>query len=199
MRTKSVEKGSDKVKRCFWAEGKEDYYVKYHDKEWGRPVRSDKVHFEFMILEGAQAGLSWATILSRREAFRKAYSDFDVNKVAKYTLKKIESMMNNEAIIRNRLKITSSVNNAKLFIEIQREFGSFNKYIWSFVGGKPIINKRKSVKDYVATSKESDALSADLKKRGFKFVGSTIMYSHMQACGLVNDHEVGCICYKKLT
>ncbi|MBC7713327.1 MAG: DNA-3-methyladenine glycosylase I [Rhizobacter sp.] len=198
MRAEITKKGSGKVKRCFWAEGKEDYYVKYHDKEWGRPVRNDKVHFEFMVLEGAQAGLSWSTILSRREAFRKAYSDFDVNKVAKYTPKKIESMMKDESIIRNRLKITSSVSNAKLFIEIQKEFGSFNKYVWSFVGGKPIINKRRSKKDYVATSKESDGLSADLKKRGFKFVGSTIMYSHMQACGLVNDHEVGCFCYKKL-
>ena len=189
------------VKRCFWVESQKDkdFYVDYHDHEWGKPVHDDQVHFEFMVLEGAQAGLSWVTILSRRDAYRKAYMNFDVKKVAKFTEKKIESLLNNEGIIRNKLKINSSVNNAKLFIEIQKEFGSFDKYIWSFVGKKPIINKRRSRKDYVATSKESDALSKDLKQRGFKFTGSTIMYSHMQACGLVMDHEVGCFCYKKLS
>ncbi|MEA9354818.1 DNA-3-methyladenine glycosylase I [Bacteriovorax sp. PP10] len=187
------------LKRCFWAEGKDADYVKYHDEEWGRPVHDDKTHFEFLILEGAQAGLSWATILSRREGYRKAYSNFDVVKVAKYTPKKIESLILDPGIIRNKLKINSSVTNAKLFIEIQKEFGSFDKYIWGFVGNKPIITKRKTHKEAVATTKESDALSADLKKRGFKFVGSTIMYAHMQACGLFMDHEVGCFCYKQLT
>lgn len=186
------------LKRCFWAEGKDADYVKYHDEEWGRPVHDDKTHFEFLILEGAQAGLSWATILSRQEGYRKAYSNFDVVKVAKYTPKKIESLILDPGIIRNKLKINSSVTNAKLFIEIQKEFGSFDKYIWSFVGNKPIVTKRKTHKEALATTKESDALSADLKKRGFKFVGSTIMYAHMQACGLFMDHEVGCFCYKEL-
>ncbi len=204
MRTKSDSKtksgkSTKEIKRCAWATDKELYYQKYHDIEWGRPVRTDKKHFEFMVLEGAQAGLSWSTILSRREGYRKAYSDFDVNKVARYTPKKIESLIKDESIIRNKLKINSSINNAKLFLEIQKEFGSFNKYIWSFVGNKPIINKNKSSKDFKATSKESDALSLDLKKRGFKFVGSTIMYAHMQACGLIMDHEISCFCYKKLS
>lgn len=202
MRTKSTNKktGTTKeLKRCPWAENKEPYYQKYHDTEWGRPVKNDQTHFEFMVLECAQAGLSWATILSRREAYSKAYSGFDVQKVAKFTPKKVESMLKDESIIRNRLKINSSINNAKLFIEIQKEFGSFNKYIWSFVGNKPIIRKNKKASDFRATSKESDALSADLKKRGFKFTGSTVMYSHMQACGLVMDHSVDCFCYKKLS
>ncbi|MBC7541024.1 MAG: DNA-3-methyladenine glycosylase I [Bacteriovorax sp.] len=187
------------LKRCFWVDLKKDFYVEYHDKEWGVPVHDDQKHFEFLILEGAQAGLSWVTILSRREAYRKAYNDFDPKKVAKFTAQKIEKLIGNVGIIRNKLKIHSSVSNAKLFLEIQNEFGSFDKYIWSFVGGKPIINKLKSRNDYHSTSKESDALSLDLKARGFKFVGSTIMYSHMQACGLVMDHTVDCFCFKKLS
>lgn len=170
-----------------------DYYVKYHDKEWGRPVKDDKTLFEFLILEGAQSGLSWTTILSRREAYRKAYSDFDVNKVAKYSNKKIEKMLQNEGIIRNRLKINSSVTNAKLFLDIQDEFGSFSKYVWSFVGNKPIVTKGTQ---RLTTSKESEALAKDLKTRGFKFVGSTIMYAYMQACGLVMDHSKDCFCYR---
>lgn len=187
------------LKRCFWVDPKKDFYVDYHDNEWGVPVHDEHKHFEFLILEGAQAGLSWSTILSRREAYRKAYLNFDPAKVAKFNSKKIESLLLNEGIIRNKLKVHASVNNAKLFLEIQKEFGSFDKYIWSFVGGKPIINKWKTRKDYPATSKESDALSKDLKSRGFKFVGSTIMYAHMQACGLVMDHTVDCFCYKKLS
>lgn len=211
MRTKSTNKkagatssakttrSTKAVKRCHWAENKESYYQKYHDTEWGRPVKNDQTHFEFMVLECAQAGLSWATILSRRDGYRKAYSDFDVQKVAKYTPKKVENMLKDEGIIRNRLKINASINNAKLFIEIQKEFGSFNKYIWSFVGNKRIIHRNKKPSDFKATSKESDALSADLKKRGFKFTGSTVMYAHMQACGLIMDHSVDCFCFKKLS
>jgi len=184
-------------KRCFWVDLNKSYYVKYHDEEWGVPVHDDKVHFEFLILEGAQAGLSWTTILSRRAAYKKAYSNFNVNKVAKYDEKKINELLNNEGIIRNKLKIRSSVKNAQLFIEIQKEFGSFDKYIWGFVNNKVIQNKFRSKEDYIAKSKESDALALDLKKRGFKFCGSTIMYAHMQACGLVNDHTVDCFCFKK--
>ncbi|MFA6235898.1 MAG: DNA-3-methyladenine glycosylase I [Bacteriovorax sp.] len=186
------------IKRCFWVNLKKDFYINYHDKEWGRPVHDDQTHFEFLILEGAQAGLSWETILKRREGYRKAYDQFDVKKVAKYTTAKINKLLQDEGIIRNKLKVNASVNNAKLFLEIQKEFGSFDKYIWGFVKNKPIINKWKIRSDYPATSRESDALSLDLKKRGFKFVGSTIMYAHMQACGLVMDHTVDCFCYKKL-
>lgn len=181
------------LKRCSWVDLSKDYYVKYHDKEWGRPVKDDKTLFEFLILEGAQSGLSWTTILSRREAYRKAYSDFDVNKVAKYSNKKIEKMLQNEGIIRNRLKINSSVTNAKLFLDIQDEYGSFSKYIWSFVGNKPMVTKGTH---RLTTSKESEALAKDLKTRGFKFVGSTIMYAYMQACGLVMDHSKDCFCYR---
>ncbi|MGZ3788532.1 MAG: DNA-3-methyladenine glycosylase I [Bacteriovorax sp.] len=190
-------KNSKELKRCFWVDLNKDYYVDYHDNEWGVPVYDDKTHFEFLILEGAQAGLSWTTILSRREAYRKAYANFDVKKVAKFDEEKIQKLLSNEGIIRNKLKVYSSVKNAQLFLEIQKEFGSFSAYIWSFVGNRPIINKWKNRSDYPATSKESDALSLDLKKRGFKFCGSTIMYAHMQACGLVMDHTVDCFCYKK--
>jgi len=180
------------VKRCEWAEGQFDEYIKYHDEEWGEPVYDDKTHFEFLILEGAQAGLSWATVLKKREGYRNAFADFDVIKVAAFSEKQIQTTLQDPGIIRNKLKVNSAINNAQRFIEVQQEFGSFNKYIWSFVGGKPIINNWKSMKDVPATSKESDALSKDLKKRGFKFVGSTIIYAHMQACGLVNDHTLDC-------
>ncbi|MFH1356344.1 MAG: DNA-3-methyladenine glycosylase I [bacterium] len=178
-------------KRCGWV-GSDPIYIKYHDKEWGVPVYKDKKLFEFLILEGAQAGLSWLTILKRREGYRKAFANFDVQKVAKFNKRKIESLLKDPGIIRNRLKVNAAVSNAKAFIEIQKEFGSFSKYQWQFVGGKPIKNKIKSVKDIPVTSKESDAFSKDLKKRGFKFVGSTIMYAHMQAVGMVNDHEETC-------
>jgi len=156
------------------------------------PVYDDKTHFEFLILEGAQAGLSWATVLKKREGYRKAFANFDVEKVATFNERQIERILQNPGIIRNKLKVRSVVNNAQRFIEVQNEFGSFNKYIWSFVGGKPIINHWKTMAEVPATSKESDALSKDLKKRGFKFVGSTIIYAHMQACGLVNDHTLDC-------
>jgi len=182
-------------KRCEWAENSYPAYEKYHDEEWGKPVHDDKTHFEFLILESAQAGLSWSTVLNKREGYRKAFADFDVEKVAKYDENKIEELIQNPEIIRNRLKINAAVNNAKLFIDVQKEFGSFNKYIWSFVGSKTIVGNWKSMKEVPATSPESDALSKDLKKRGFKFVGSTIIYAHMQATGLVNDHTVDCFCY----
>lgn len=187
---------SKKVTRCKWAEGANLDYIQYHDKEWGVPVHDDKVQFEFLILEGAQAGLSWSTILNKREGYRQAFADFDVEKVARFTDKRVEKLLTNPAIVRNRLKVTSAVTNAKAFIKVQEEFGSFSKYIWGFVDGKPIQNKFRKDSDIPATSPESDDLSKDLKKRGFKFVGSTIVYAHMQATGLVNDHVVGCFRYK---
>ena len=187
---------SAKVKRCAWAEGVSLQYIEYHDKEWGVPVRDDKVQFEFLILEGAQAGLSWSTILNKRDGYRKNFADFDVHKVARFTPKRIEKILQDPGIVRNRLKVESAVTNAKAFIKIQKEFGSFSEYIWGFVGGKPIQNKFRKDSDVPATSPESDALSKDLKKRGFKFVGSTIMYAHMQATGLVNDHVTSCFRYK---
>ena len=183
------------VKRCSWC-GSDPAYLKYHDEEWGVEVHDDKILFEFLILEGAQAGLSWLTILKRREGYRKAFADFDVKKVARFSDKKIEKLLLDPGIIRNRLKVRSAVSNAKKFIEIQKEFGSFDKYCWQFINGKRIVNKWKNTSDIPATSKESDALSKDLKKRGFKFVGSTIMYAHMQAVGMVNDHLVSCFRHK---
>jgi DNA-3-methyladenine glycosylase I len=173
-----------------------DQYIQYHDEEWGVPVHDDNKHFEFLILEGAQAGLSWSTILKKRDGYRKAFADFDPVKVAKFTPARIEKILLDPGIVRNRLKVTAAVNNAKRFLEIQKEFGSFDKYIWQFVGGKPILNKRKTLRDIPPTTKESDALSKDLIKRGFKFVGSTVIYAHMQACGLVNDHLLDCWRYK---
>jgi len=184
--------------RCSWAESSLEDFAKYHDTEWGVPTHDDKVHFEFLILEGAQAGLSWKTILNRREGYRKAFANFDVNKVAKYDEKKFEQLLQDPGIIRNKLKIRAEITNAKLFIEVQKEYGSFSKYIWSFVNNKPIINHWKR-SEGLATSPESDSLSKDLKRRGFKFVGSTIMYAHMQATGLVMDHSIDCFRYKELS
>lgn len=181
--------------RCPWA-GDTPIYVKYHDEEWGVPVTDDKKLFEFIILEGAQAGLSWLTVLKKRENYRQLFDGFDVQKVARYSSKKIESLLLNPGIIRNRLKVASAVQNAKAFIKIQDEFGSFSAYQWRFVDGKPIKNKFKSMKEIPASTKESDALSKDLKKRGFNFVGSTIIYAHMQAVGMVNDHLVSCFRYQ---
>ena len=185
-----------KITRCKWAEGVSLDYIEYHDREWGVPVRDDKVQFEFLLLEGAQAGLSWSTVLNKREGYRKAFADFDVQKVARFTKKRIESLLGNPAIVRNRLKVESAVTNAQAFIEVQEEFGSFSKYIWGFVDGEPIQNRFRKDSDVPAMSPESDALSKDLKKRGFRFVGSTIMYAHMQATGLVNDHVLGCFRYR---
>jgi DNA-3-methyladenine glycosylase I len=185
------------VTRCKWAEGVNLDYIQYHDKEWGVPVFDDQVQFEFLILEGAQAGLSWSTILNKREGYRKAFADFDPVKVARFTQKRVEKLLLDPSIVRNRLKVTSAVTNARAFLAVQKEFGSFSDYIWGFVGGKPLQNKFKRDGDIPATSPESDALSKDLKKRGFKFVGSTIIYAHMQATGMVNDHIVGCFRHKK--
>ena len=192
-----MSKTATEKKRCAWA-GSEPIYVDYHDNEWGVPVYDDKLLFEFLILEGAQAGLSWITILKRREGYRKAFADFDVEKVARFSEKKIQKLMLDPGIIRNQLKIRSAVSNAKAFIKIQEEFGSFSNYSWCFVYGEPIVNRRRSMKDIPATSAESDAFSADLKARGFSFVGSTIMYAHMQAVGMVNDHVVSCPCYERV-
>lgn len=184
------------VTRCKWAEGVSLDYIEYHDKEWGVPVFDDRVQFEFLLLEGAQAGLSWSTILNKREGYRKAFADFDPAKVARFTEKRIEKLLQDPGIVRNRLKVRSAVSNAKAFLAVQKEFGSFSEYIWDFVGGKPIQNRFRKDGDIPATSPESDALSKDLKKRGFKFVGSTIIYAHMQATGLVNDHVLGCFRHK---
>jgi DNA-3-methyladenine glycosylase I len=185
-----------KITRCKWAEGVGLNYIEYHDKEWGVPVHDDRTQFEFLILEGAQAGLSWSTILNKRNGYRKAFADFDVEKVARFTKKRVEKLLLDPSIVRNRLKVGSTVSNAKAFIAVQEEFSSFSDYIWGFVDGRAIQNRFKKDSDIPATSAESDALSKDLKKRGFKFVGSTIMYAHMQATGLVNDHVIGCFRHK---
>jgi DNA-3-methyladenine glycosylase I len=183
--------------RCPWCL-KFDEYIQYHDNEWGVPVHDDRVHFEFLLLEGAQAGLSWSMILKKRENYRKAFANFDPVKVARFTPAKIEKLLLDPGIVRNKLKVNAAVNNAKRFLEVQKEFGSFDKYIWGFVNGKPIVNKWKNLKDIPPTTKESDLLSKDLISRGFKFVGSTVIYSHMQACGLVNDHVMECWRYRKV-
>jgi DNA-3-methyladenine glycosylase I len=184
------------VTRCKWAESVSLNYIEYHDKEWGVPVHDDRTQFEFLILEGAQAGLSWSTILNKRDGYRKAFAEFDVEKVARFTKKRIEKLLLDPSIVRNRLKVESTVTNAKAFIAVQAEFSSFSDYIWGFVDGRAIQNRFKKDGDIPATSTASDALSKDLKKRGFKFVGSTIIYAHMQATGLVNDHVVGCFRHK---
>jgi len=188
----------DEKFRCPWCL-KFDQYIDYHDTEWGVSVYDDDTHFEFLILEGAQAGLSWATILKKREGYRKAFAGFDPVKVSRFTEKRLEKILQDPGIIRNRLKVYAAVNNAKRFLEVQEEFGSFSDYIWNFVDGKPIVNQWKSLREVPATTKESDALSKDLIKRGFKFVGSTVMYAHMQACGLVNDHLVECWRYRSVS
>jgi len=183
--------------RCPWPSD-DALMIKYHDKEWGVPLHNDKKLFEFLILEGFQAGLSWRTILHKRESFREAFDNFDFNKIAKYNRKKINSLLKNEGIIRNKLKIEAAITNAKAFLQVRKEFGTFDKYIWSFVNGKPFDNKFKSLKELPAKTKLSDKISEDLKKRGFKFVGSTIVYAHMQATGMVNDHTTDCFRYKQL-
>ncbi|MDP3581155.1 MAG: DNA-3-methyladenine glycosylase I [Ignavibacteria bacterium] len=182
--------------RCGWSTN-DPLYIAYHDEEWGVPVHDDQKLFEMLILEGAQAGLSWITILRKRENYRKAFNNFDAKKIAKYDSEKVKTLLQNEGIVRNRLKIAATIQNAKCFLEVQKEFGSFDKYIWQFIGGKPIKNERKTLKDIPAKTSESDAMSKDLKKRGFKFVGSTICYAYMQAVGMVNDHTTDCFCYKK--
>jgi DNA-3-methyladenine glycosylase I len=180
--------------RCPWCLGF-DAYIDYHDTEWGVPVHNDRMLFEMLILEGAQAGLSWSTVLKKREHYRKVYDNFDAAKIARYTEKKKEKLLSDPGIIRNKLKVNASINNAKFFLATQKEFGSFDKYIWSFVGGKTIKNKFKNLTEVPANTAESDAMAKDLKKRGFKFVGSTICYAFMQATGMVNDHLVSCFRY----
>ena len=188
--------GKNRIKRCAWAEGGTADYIAYHDEEWGVPLRDDRGQFEFLILEGAQAGLSWSTILNKREGYRKNFADFDPAKVARFTPKRIERILKDPGIVRNRLKVESAVSNARAFLKVQKEFGSFSDYIWGFVDGKPRQNRFRRDDDIPATSSDSDAISKDLKKRGFRFVGSTIVYAHMQATGLVNDHVTGCFRYK---
>ncbi len=183
--------------RCAWC-GNDPLYMEYHDKEWGTPVYDDATLFEFLILETFQAGLSWITVLRKRENFRKAFDNFDYKKIATYSEKKYESLLQDAGIIRNKLKIKATITNAQLFMNIQKEFGSFSKYIWSFTDGKPIKNKFKSMSEVPATTEISDALSKDLKKRGFKFVGSTVIYAHMQATGMVNDHTTDCFRYNEV-
>ena len=183
-------------RRCPWSEGVNEAYIRYHDTEWGVPVHDDQRHCAFLILEGAQAGLSWSTILNKRQAYRRAYRDFDPVAVARFNRSSVQRLMADAGIVRNRLKIQSSITNARAFIDIQEAFGSFDAYVWRFVQGKPLINRWREQNQVPATSPESDALSLDLKARGFKFVGSTIIYAHMQATGLVNDHLVSCFRYR---
>ncbi|MBN1237609.1 MAG: DNA-3-methyladenine glycosylase I [Gammaproteobacteria bacterium] len=182
-------------KRCPWSEGVDQLYLDYHDREWGVPVHDDRRHFEFLVLEGAQAGLSWRTILRKREGYRRAFADFDPERVARFNKRSVERLMGDAGIVRNRLKIESAVANARGFLGVREEFGSFCAYIWRFVDGRPVVNRWRRQQDVPATSPESDALSRDLKQRGFNFVGSTIIYAHMQATGLVNDHLVDCFRY----
>ena len=186
------------VKRCTWAGSSNPLMLEYHDREWGVPVHDDRKHFEFLVLEGAQAGLSWSTVLNKREAYRRAFNRFDPTKVARYDKKRIGNLLRDPAIIRNRLKIESAVRNAEAFLAVQKEFGSFDAYCWRFVGGRPKVNRWKAIQRIPATSSESDAFSKDLKQRGFRFVGSTIIYAHMQAVGMVNDHLVDCFRYREI-
>jgi DNA-3-methyladenine glycosylase I len=186
---------NDNKIRCPWCLAT-DKYIQYHDEEWGVPVHDDRKHFEFLILEGAQAGLSWLTVLNKREGYRRAFAGFDPARVARFTQAKIEKLLLDPGIIRNRLKVNSAVNNARQFLKVQKEFGTFDRYIWQFVNGRPTVNKWKTLKQIPPTSPGSDALSKDLIRRGFKFVGSTVIYAHMQACGLINDHLVDCFRYK---
>ena len=185
-------KEENEICRCHWVDLSKTDYVEYHDKEWGVPVYDDRLLFEFLTLESAQAGLSWYTVLKKRENYRKAFDNFEPGRVARFDQAKIEELLLNPGIIRNRLKIEATVNNAQKFLEVQEKYGSFSKYIWAFVEGKPKINNILTLSDYPATSQESDALSKDLKRKGFKFLGSTICYSHMQAMGMVNDHALDC-------
>jgi len=189
---------STELRRCDWA-GNDPEMVIYHDTEWGVPVHDDDAHFEFLVLEGAQAGLSWSTILKRRGGYRKAFAEFEAAKVARFTPARIEKLLLDPGIIRNRAKVEATVRNAKAFLAVQEEFGSFDAYVWGFVGGRPIVNRWRRIGQLPATSAESDALSKDLKRRGFGFVGPTIVYAHLQATGLVNDHLVGCFRYAELT
>ena len=184
------------MQRCAWP--RTDLDVVYHDREWGVPVHDDRIHFEFLILEGAQAGLSWSTILKKRDGYRAAFAEFDPAKVARFTPARVERLLQNPAIVRNRLKVESTIDNARAFLRLQRDEGSFDAYVWRFVGGAPVVNRRASHGEIPARTRESDALSADLRRRGFRFVGTTICYAFMQATGMVNDHTVDCFRYREL-
>jgi len=184
--------------RCFWVDLSKPHYVAYHDEEWGVPVHDDRKHFEMLILEGAQAGLSWETILRKRENYRRAFAEFDPAKVARFTTARVEKLMGDAGLVRNRLKIEGAVKNARAFLDVQREFGSFDAYVWRFVGGVPIQRRAKTRAHVPAKTTESDALSKDMKLRGFTFVGSTILYAYMQATGLVNDHTTDCFRHRAL-
>lgn len=184
--------------RCPWSLGVDEQYLRYHDEEWGVPVHDDRTHFEFLILESAQAGLSWSTVLRKRAGYKKAFAQFDVRRVARFNRRSVERLMNDAGIVRNRLKIESAITNARQFLQVQREFGSFNDYIWQFVDGQPVVNRWKTQKQVPATTAKSDALSKDLKARGFRFVGSTIIYAHMQAAGLINDHLLSCFRFSEV-
>lgn len=191
-RTKDLGAGA-----CSWPKG-DSLMREYHDREWGRPVHSDRKIFEFLVLESAQAGLSWLTILRKREGYRKAFAGFDPRLVARFGIRDVTRLLKNPDIVRNRLKIEAAINNAQRFLEVQKEFGTFSQYMWSFVGGKPIDGRRKSLKDIPAITKESEIFAKDLKRRGFKFLGPTVVYAHMQAVGMVNDHVRTCQCYKEI-
>jgi DNA-3-methyladenine glycosylase I len=185
-------------KRCGWVGESNPLLLEYHDREWGVPVHDDRKHFEFLVLEGAQAGLSWSVVLNKREGYRRAFSEFDPNKVARYTDKRVQKLLLDPGIIRNRQKIEAAVRNARAFLAVQEEFDSFDAYAWRFVGGQPKLNRWKVMKQIPATSTESDAFSKDLKQRGFSFVGSTVIYAHMQAVGMVNDHLIDCFRYREV-
>jgi DNA-3-methyladenine glycosylase I len=189
---------SDAKQRCEWVSGADPLMLDYHDREWGVPVHDDRKHFDFLVLEAAQAGLSWSIVLRKREGYRRAFSDFDPQKVAHFTDKRIEELTQDPSIIRNRLKIAAAVRNARQFLAIQEEFGSFDSYAWRFVDGRPRLNRWKATKDIPATSPQSDAFSKDLKQRGFSFVGPTVIYAHMQAVGMVNDHLIDCFRYREV-
>jgi DNA-3-methyladenine glycosylase I len=186
------------MKRCAWAGVSDPLMLEYHDREWGVPVHDDHKHFEFLVLEGAQAGLSWSIVLKKREGYRRAFSDFDPVKVARYTAKRVQKLTLDPAIIRNRMKIEAAIRNARGFLAIQEEFGSFDAYCWRFVDGRPKLNRWKATREIPATSLESDTFSKDLKRRGFSFVGSTVIYAHMQAVGMVNDHLIDCFRYREI-
>jgi DNA-3-methyladenine glycosylase I len=189
--------GEDSKSRCPWCEGL-DLYRRYHDEEWGVPVHDDRKHFEFLVLESAQAGLSWSTILKKRENYRRAYHNFDPKTVARFGARDIDRLLKDAGIVRNRSKIESSINNARRFLEVQKEFGSFDAYLWGFVEGSPVVNRRQTLEEIPAKTELSDRISKDLKNRGFRFIGSTIMYAHLQAVGLVNDHLFSCYRYREL-
>ena len=188
-------KASKETQRCTWALGVSQVYLDYHDREWGVPVRDDRRQFEFLTLEGAQAGLSWSTILHKRDGYRRAFADFDPGKVARFTPRRVEKLLQDPAIVRNRLKVASTVSNARAFLAVQEEFGSFSDYLWDFVDGIPLQNRWRRQQDVPASTPLSDRISKDLKRRGFRFVGSTIIYSHLQATGLINDHLLDCFRY----